>query len=101
MTLPTTLTADDAKSLIAQIVAQGGRVAFKQHAYDRMEERHITEPQVYSVLKTGCVVGKPEWSSYQNWKVTMKGVAIGEPVTVEAAIEEDAFGQSVLVVTAY
>ena len=101
MTLPTTLTADDAKSLIAEIVAQGGRVAFTRHAYDRMEQRHITEPQVYSALKTGCVVGKPEWSSFQNWKVTMKGVAIGESVTVEVAIAEDAFGQSVLVVTAY
>ena len=101
MTLPTTLTADDAKSLIAEIVAQGGHVAFKQHAYDMMKQRHITDVQVYSVLESGHVVGVPEWSSDQNWKVKMTGEAIGQSVNVVAAIEEDAFGQSVLVITVY
>ena len=41
--LPRTLSAEDAQEQVRELAGEGGRIAWKQHAYDRLEEREITK----------------------------------------------------------
>lgn len=98
--LPRQLDKLGCKGLVLRLVNEGGRVDFKQHLYDRMEERNVTVTQVYEVLRRGEVIKGPARHTH-GWKFTMSADAAGEWVTVGASIETDSFGLSVLVITVF
>ena len=101
--LPRTLSAEDAQEQVRELAGEGGRIAWKQHAYDRLEEREITATQVINVLKRGKVVEAPQWDvNYQNWKFGVQEISAGELLTVRVALDvERLMGKVVLVITAY
>lgn len=101
MDLPGSLTAAELIELIRELLAEGGRMVAKEHAYQRMEERDISMRQVRHVLLRGEVVGGPRWSEHQNWTFTMRADTTGQLVNVVGAIDMDRMGQAVIVITVY
>lgn len=101
MGLPRTLTADELRVLIRELMEQGGRMVAREHAYVRMEERDISMRQVRHVLLRGEVTRGPEWSTYQNWAFTMQADSAGQLISVGGAIDVDLLGQTVIVITVY
>lgn len=101
--LPRVLSDDDALERVRELVAEGGRIVWSDHAHDRMEERDITTTQVLNVLKRGTVVESARWDvNYQNWKLGVQDISAGELLTVQVALDvERLMGNVVLVITAY
>jgi hypothetical protein len=62
------LTTTEAERRLARISAKTENVLFSQHAQERMEERGITDAQVYEVLRTGHVVDAPSLTEFGEWK---------------------------------
>jgi hypothetical protein len=46
-------------------------VIFGDHASERMEERGITDAQIYEVLRKGHVIDPPERTQFGEWKCKM------------------------------
>lgn len=88
---------------VRELVAEGGRVSFREHAYERMEERDISTAQVLEVLRRGEAVEEPVYSKNdQNWECLLVADTAGEEIRVKAAIEiERLMGQVVVVITAF
>jgi hypothetical protein len=62
------LTANEAARRIHQTAERTEYVIFGQHALERMEERGITDAQVYEVLRTGHVTEPPALTELGEWK---------------------------------
>jgi hypothetical protein len=101
--LPRRLSREGCLAWVRELVAEGGRITFSEHAFERMEERDITTAQVFQVLRRGEIIDGPTYSTkYQNWEFLIQAEAGGEEVTVKAAIEiESLMGQVVVVVTVF
>lgn len=101
--LPRTLSGEDCVVKVRELVAEGGRVVFRQHAFDRMEERDISNAQVFHVLRRGNLIEGPAWSAkYGNWEFLLSADTAGEVINVKAALEvEQLMGQVVVVVTTF
>lgn len=97
------MSDEEALRRVQELVAEGGRVTWAEHAQDRMEERDITATQVFNVLRRGEVVESAKWDvNYQNWKLGIQDISAGELLTVQVALDvEQLMGQVVLVITAY
>jgi hypothetical protein len=89
--------------MIAELLGTGGRIAYRKHALDRMDEREITAAQVTQVLRRGEVTSAPAWDmKYGNWRFTMRANTAGEDVGVGAAIDvEPLSGQVIVVITVF
>jgi hypothetical protein len=101
--LPRSLNRDSCRDIVRELVAEGGRVTFRKHAFDRMEERGISNAQVMQVLRRGEIVEGPSWSArYGNWEFMMQADAAGDTVNVKSALEvEQLMGRVVVVITAF
>lgn len=66
--LPFRLTAAEAARRIHGIATKSENVIFGDHALERMEERSITDAQVFEVLRIGRVVDPPEMTDFGEWK---------------------------------
>jgi hypothetical protein len=65
----TALRADEAERIVRRLAADTARVGFSEHAFERIEERSITQVDVYRILRTGGVEGLPEPAGRGDWKV--------------------------------
>lgn len=101
--LPRTLSREDAAEKVRELVAEGGRVVWRPHALERMEERDITSTQIYNVLRRGEVVEDPKWSNkFDNWEIGFQDISAGDLLTVRVALDvEQLMGDVVLVITAF
>jgi hypothetical protein len=84
--IPQTLTSAQAVALIRHLVNEGD-YRLTEHALERMDERHITTPQVLSVLRSGSVISGPAKNEHGNWQIQLSDIAAGEQVTVTAVID--------------
>jgi hypothetical protein len=62
------LTASEATRRIHQTAARTEYVIFGDHALERMDERGITDAQVYEVLRQGDVTEPPALTELGEWK---------------------------------
>jgi len=62
------LTAGEATRRIHQTAESTEYVIFGEHALERMEERGITDAQVYEVLRQGRVTEPPALTKLGEWK---------------------------------
>ncbi len=62
------LRADEAERVIRERAEDTSRVAFGLHAFERLEERSITQPDAYDILRTGHVEGDPEKNVEDDWE---------------------------------
>ena len=62
------LTLREAERRIHQTAGRTEHVIFGEHALERMEERGITDAQVYEVLRTGHVTEPPALTELGEWK---------------------------------
>ncbi|HXF90178.1 MAG TPA: DUF4258 domain-containing protein [Xanthobacteraceae bacterium] len=62
------LTAREATRRIHETAKKTEDVIFGTHALDRMEERSITDAQVYEVLRSGDVLEAPALTKRREWQ---------------------------------
>ena len=66
------LRADEAERIIRERAAASDRVGFSFHAFDRVEERSITQVDAMTILRQGNIEGTPELAANgTDWKVTV------------------------------
>ena len=65
------LRTDEAERLVRERVSDTGNVIFGEHAFDRIEERSITQVDVYDILQTGMVEGSPQKNEQGDWEVVV------------------------------
>ncbi|MEE8207197.1 MAG: DUF4258 domain-containing protein, partial [Nitrospinaceae bacterium] len=66
---PERLSKRRAIKMIRRIAENSANVFFTYHAWDRMEEREISDRQVFKVLQTGTIFDGPDDSVlYDNWE---------------------------------
>lgn len=66
--LPLRPWADKAQIIINEAAQDTGNVAFGKHALERMEERGVSDIEVYRILRTGYVTESPERTKKGEWK---------------------------------
>lgn len=69
--LPFGLTIREAERRIREAASKTENVIFSDHATERMEERGITDAQIYEVLRSGQVADPPELTKFGEWKCKM------------------------------
>lgn len=90
-----------AQAELRAIAQDSARVRFTEHARKRMRQRHITTMQVLRCLRFGTVVEGPAPTIQGNWELTVEVLSAGDVVRVAAAIDQDAQGHYVIIVTVY
>ena len=66
------LSAGDAERLIRQRAADTAKVIFGRHAYARITERGITQPEAYDILRTGAVHEAPSRTAFGDWEAVVE-----------------------------
>lgn len=96
------ITPQLAKQIITDILAEGdSRIIFTKHAKERMEERAITRLQVKRCLQHGLYREEPSRGVKGNWEFSLSSVSAGDNLVVAAALDEDARGNKIIVITTY
>jgi len=62
------LSAQDAETLIKQIVEDTEKVFFSNHAKERQEERDIIDMDVFNILRKGYVNDDPTLNENGDWE---------------------------------
>jgi len=92
------LRSDEAQRVIRERVADTNNVIFGEHAFDRVEERSITQGDAYWILEGGEVEGQPERVG-EEWKVVvvrrMPGTREAGVVTIFAKDSNELFVKTV------
>ncbi len=65
------LRTDEAETLIRERARVTANVIIGDHAFDRVEERSITQVDVYEILRTGMVDEAPQKNLDGDWEVTV------------------------------
>jgi hypothetical protein len=98
------LRADEAERVIRERVAENtDNVIISDHAFERAQERFdsftFTSVEVYWILETGTVQGKPEKENSREWKVVvvkrMPGTREAGVVTLMAQDDKTLFVKTV------
>ncbi|HKT30695.1 DUF4258 domain-containing protein [Dyella sp.] len=97
--LPRTLSRDEAKALVREVLEDSARLIWTGHVQERMDERHVTDMQVLQVLRRGQVTQDPVFGDDRNWEIRMEADTAGDRVRVGAAVDVDKMGFMVLVIT--
>lgn len=87
------------KRKIAQIAADSSKVVVTPHAKKRMRTRRILLTQVLYCLRRGNVIEPAHQDINGCWKCTLETHVSGDVVKVAAAIDRDANGELVVVIT--
>lgn len=65
------LNAADAERVVHERAKTTEKVFFGPHAWERIEERSITQVEAYEILRRGYVDGDPTREADGSWKVIM------------------------------
>jgi hypothetical protein len=65
------LNAADAESVVRERAKVTENILFGTHAWDRVDERSITQVEAYEILRRGYVDGEPTREADGSWKVIM------------------------------
>lgn len=84
---------------ISQVAADSSRVVVTAHAKKRMRKRRILLTQVLHCLRRGNVIEPAHLDIGGCWKCTLESHVSGDIVRVAAAIDRDADGELVVVIT--
>jgi Domain of unknown function (DUF4258) len=66
--VPIGLRPARAQEIVREIAADTNRVILGDHAKQRMEERGISDIEVYRILQRGFVLEAPERTEFKEWK---------------------------------
>lgn len=87
------------KRRIAQLAAKSEHVLLTVHARKRMRERNVTLTQVLAVLQKGHVDEPAHRNGKGHWQCTLRRRVAGDDVRAVCALQEDADGGLVVVIT--
>lgn len=87
------------KRKIAYIATDSSKVVITPHAKRRMRKRRILLTQVLHCLRKGNVIEPAHQDINGCWKCTLESHVSGDVVKVAAAIDRDADGELVVVIT--
>lgn len=85
--VPLALSKAAAARLIKEIGANPDNIVPVGHAKKRMAQRRISITQIRRVVQAGYIDGDPWTDEHGYWRVTMRGMAAGEEITVGVSIE--------------
>lgn len=75
-----------AQALVRAIAVDTSKVIIGDHAKQRMEEREISDIELYRILQSGHVMEEPSQTEYKEWKCkvvkTVKGNREAGVVTI-------------------
>lgn len=99
--LPRKLTREECLAWVRELMGEGGRLIFAEHALERMEQRDVSFAQVNQVLRRGEITEGPTYSTrYENWQFRMEALTAGDHVSVVAAIEiQNLMGETIVAIT--
>ena len=87
--------------LIREIAHNTENIFIEPHAKKQMKRRRITPTQVYACLRAGVIDEHAHENIRGNWKCTLRHQHAGDLVRVVAAIEKDADGNWIAIVTVF
>lgn len=97
---PTSLSRADATKLIREAAGNTSLVYFEPHAKDQMLTRGILNTQVFTIFRSGYIVGDPVLDvGLKGWKFAVQGFSAG--LALKVVVEIKAGGKKVIVITAY
>ena len=85
--VPMRLSKPAAQRIINEIAENSDNIVPTKHGKGRMKKRRISITQVRRVVKAGFIDGDPWMDEHGRWRVTMRGMAAGEEITVGLSIE--------------
>ena len=65
------LRSGDAERIIRERAKNTAQVIFGEHAFERIDERSITQNDAYRILRTGYVEGSPIQNLGGDWEVNV------------------------------
>lgn len=65
------LRTDEAERVIRDRARATKNILIGEHAFDRVEERSITQNDVYTILRTGHVSGHAQRNIHGDWEVVV------------------------------
>lgn len=92
-------TAQEAHAIVVGLADDDARVLPTQHAYERMEEREVTIPQMLRILRRGDFAEPGILSEDRMWKFKFRGLTAGDEVSVVVLLDQDQMGSLIVVVT--
>ena len=93
------LRTDEAERLVRERAEDSSRVIFGYHAFDRIEDRSITQPDAYNILRQGFIESAPQLNMENDWEVIvtkrMSGTRKAGVVTIIFREDETLFVKTV------
>ncbi len=84
--VPLGLSTSKAQTIIRETARDTSKVILSAHALERMEEREISDIEVYRLLQTGDVFDPPTRTEYKEWKCKvvkrLKGNRLAGVITI-------------------
>lgn len=99
--LPFELKSTKARELLLEIIADSSRVAFSKHAYERMDERQITDIQIFCCLRYGHIVEGPYIDIKGCWAMKLEQVSAGDVIRVAVAFDKVNSKLGIVVITLF
>ncbi len=65
------LRMDEAERIIRERAADTKNIIIGEHAFERIDERSITQPEVYNILRMGHVEGAAQKNIEGEWEVVI------------------------------
>jgi hypothetical protein len=92
------LRCDEAEQVIRTRANDTDNVIITDHAFDRVENREIIQPDILNILRTGYVIDNPQLAKKGGWEVIVKKKLRGRR---EAAVVTVIFKESekIIIVT--
>ena len=93
------LRLDEAERLVRERANNSSQVIFGDHAFDRIEDRSITQLDAYSILRQGFIETTPQLNLENDWEVIvtkrMSGTRRAGVVTIIFREDETLFVKTV------
>jgi hypothetical protein len=68
---PFKLRAEKAQAMIREIAKDTAKVILGNHVKERIEQRDVSDLEIYRLLQTGHCFEEPMLTEYQEWKCKM------------------------------
>jgi len=96
------LSPQMARKILREIVeGYTDRMFISGHCRQRMVERQITDKQIMCCIRNGTFKEEPYWSPKGNWEMKLEVISSGDIITAVVAIDHDADGNFILVITTF
>ena len=95
------LTRRSALKIIRELAEDSSKVIITHHARERMQQRNITDIQIFRCLLHGNMQDSPYRDPRGSWKMKLENKSAGDVVKVVIALDCDSNGNYIVVITTF